>query len=129
MSEPKYFSSAYPGSMSQNENGGYVEREDSESLAGALLKNLYAVQREMEDWRTSAIDLEKQLAERDAALARCVEAIKALLIMNDCGPSPRKLDDALTWRQNDEKARSLAIAAISGLPDSAKATAKDTDAR
>ena len=73
--------------------------------------------------------LRQQLAERDAALARCVEAIKALLIMNDCGPSPRKLDDALTWRQNDEKARSLAIAAISGLPDSAQATAKDTDAR
>ena len=61
MNEPKYFDSAYPGSMSQREDGSYVEKEDSESLAHALLQNLYAAQQDAEDWKDRAIQLEKQL--------------------------------------------------------------------
>ena len=47
-----------------------------------------------------------QLAAEDLYIA-----CKALLSMKDTD-SPRKLDAALTWRENDEKARSLAIYAI-----------------
>lgn len=61
MNKAKYFDSAYPGSMSEREGGSYVEKLDSESLAHALLQNLYAAQREAEDWKESAIQLEKRL--------------------------------------------------------------------
>lgn len=39
------------------------------------------------------------------------EALKAMVVMMDYD-KPRKLDDALTWRSNDEKARAMADAAI-----------------
>lgn len=37
-----------------------------------------------------------------------VEALRALLVVMDSGPKPRKLDDALTWRECDERARAMA---------------------
>ena len=47
-----------------------------------------------------------------AAAQDLLEALEAMLVMMDAGPKPKKLDDALTWRQNDEKARGMAAAAI-----------------
>ena len=47
-----------------------------------------------------------------AAAPQLLEACKALLTVLDVGGQPRKLEEALTWRQNDEKARRLAIEAI-----------------
>ncbi len=47
-----------------------------------------------------------------AAAPELLAACKALLVVMDCGSKPRKLDEALTWRENDELARSIAIAAI-----------------
>jgi hypothetical protein len=41
-----------------------------------------------------------------------LEACKALLVMMDRGDQPRKFDEMLSWRQNDEKAQSMARAAI-----------------
>lgn len=41
-----------------------------------------------------------------------VEALEAMLTVADRGDSPRKLDEALTWRQNDERAFTLARAAL-----------------
>ena len=41
-----------------------------------------------------------------------VAALKAMLVMTDRGDMPRKFDEALTWRENDEKARAMAEAAI-----------------
>jgi hypothetical protein len=61
VNKAKYFDSAYPGSMSEREDGSYVEKSDSETLADALLKNLYAAQREAEDWKDAAIHLEKRI--------------------------------------------------------------------
>lgn len=49
--------------------------------------------------------------ERDEALA----ALRAMLTVMDSGSKPRKLDEALTWRENDEKARAMAVAALSNL--------------
>lgn len=40
------------------------------------------------------------------------EALDAMVIMADAGPKPRKLDEGMTWRANDEKARSMADAAL-----------------
>jgi len=49
----------------------------------------------------------------DAGLVgELVEAIKALRTMRDAGPKPQKLDEALTWRANDELAESMAINAL-----------------
>lgn len=47
-----------------------------------------------------------------AAAPALYEALKAMLVMMDRGGQPRKLDEALTWRQNDEKARAMATAAL-----------------
>jgi hypothetical protein len=53
---------------------------------------------------------------RDLAEAR--KALRGMLTMMDRGPCPIKLDDALTWRQNDELARKAARAALSaGSPE------------
>ena len=60
------------------------------------------------------------LAHLDAA-ADLLEALKAMRTMMDRGPQPRKFDEALTWRQNDERAREMADAAI------ARAEATDTE--
>lgn len=52
-----------------------------------------------------------------AAAPQLLEACKALLTVMDSGGQPRKLDEALTWRQNDEKARRLAIEAIAAAEE------------
>ncbi len=43
------------------------------------------------------------------------EALKALLVMMDRGDKPRKLDETLTWVQNDLKARAMASGALTRL--------------
>lgn len=48
-----------------------------------------------------AVDVEKEL----------YEALKAVLVMWN-SKQPRKLDEMLTWRANDEKAQAMADAAI-----------------
>ncbi len=48
----------------------------------------------------------------EADLTRLVEACRGLLTMMNRGPQPRKLDEALTWRENDELARINAKAAL-----------------
>lgn len=58
-------------------------------------------------WRKMAI-IERQ---RD----RLAEALRAMLVVMDRGPKPDKLDAALSWRQCDEKARSMADAALAEL--------------
>jgi hypothetical protein len=47
-----------------------------------------------------------------AAAPELLAALKAMICVMDRGPSPKKLDDALSWRECDEKARSMAEAAI-----------------
>ena len=67
----------------------------------------------------SAIDA--HTAELREQVAVLVAACNGLLVMMDCGSEPRKLDEALTWRQNDEQARADALAAIArAATDAAK---------
>ena len=47
-----------------------------------------------------------------AAAPDLLEACKALLVMMNRGASPRKFNEALSWRENDLKARGMALAAI-----------------
>ena len=47
-----------------------------------------------------------------AAAADLLKACKALLAMMNRGANPRKFDEALSWRENDLKARGMALAAI-----------------
>ena len=49
------------------------------------------------------------------AVARLIEACRGLLTMMDRGPQPSKLDEALTWRENDELARRNALAALKAV--------------
>lgn len=67
---PKLFSSAYPGSMHQREDGDYVERNDDASLAAALLANIRAARNMIED-------LEAVEAERDRLKAINAELLAA----------------------------------------------------
>ncbi len=47
-----------------------------------------------------------------AELQDAVDALRAMKTMQDRGPCPKKFDEALSWRENDELARQLADAAI-----------------
>ena len=44
--------------------------------------------------------------------AKMREALHAMLIMSDRGPQPSKFDEALSWRENDIRARELAHQAL-----------------
>lgn len=72
----KRFDSAYPGSMFEKPEGGYVEFNDVHSLAGALVKNYDDMRRSVDDWTDTAIQNEKraQIAEqqRDELLAALI---------------------------------------------------------
>ena len=74
------FDSAYPGSMSEREDGGYVQRDDPRSLAGALLELVRSGDRAarnlLDDLDQAAAELAKANAQRDSlliALIGCVE--------------------------------------------------------
>ncbi len=47
-----------------------------------------------------------------AAAPKLLEALEAMKVIAGRGPRPRKLDDAMIWKENDELAWSLARAAI-----------------
>ena len=65
--------------------------------------------------------IDAHTAELRSHVAVLVAACNGLLVMMDCGSEPRKLDEALTWRQNDEQARADALAAIArAATDAAK---------
>ena len=77
----------------------YEEWGRVEFPARTVRKELYA------DWtadRAAAVDLVRELR----------GAVEALLIMMDRGPKQRKLDDALSWKENDEKARAVGRVAL-----------------
>ena len=57
-------------------------------------------------------DRDARIAELEKALSVCERAIKALLVMMDRGDRPSKLDEALTWTQNDNLAKSLGRNAV-----------------
>lgn len=57
----KSYDSAYPGSMSEREDGGYIQRDDAGSLAGALLALVESGDRAAEDLQGAVESLEDQL--------------------------------------------------------------------
>jgi len=63
------YDSAYPGSMSQREDGSFIRREDAESLASALLALVKSGDREAEDLKDALIQYKKD-AERYMFLRR-----------------------------------------------------------
>lgn len=52
---------------------------------------------------------------RSDLVSDAVKALEAAKIVIGMGDKPRKLDDALTWRQCDEKAKAMIDAAISRI--------------
>jgi hypothetical protein len=67
---------------------------------------------------TKADHIAAVVAEKDAEIARLLSinakllaALRAVLVMWNV-KEPRKLDEALTWRQNDERALAMAENAI-----------------
>lgn len=59
---------------------------------------------------------------RDIA-ERLADALRAVMVMA-YSTEPRKLEEALTWRQNDEKAQAMAVAALAEY-DAAAPPAKE----
>jgi hypothetical protein len=53
-----------------------------------------------------------QLNDLTARADKLAEALDAMIIMSDAGPCPKKFDEALSWRENDIKARRLADDAL-----------------
>lgn len=65
----------------------------------------------------ASIDTEKErIRELEELGGQLVEALEAVFTMGHADP-PRKLDDALTWRANDDKAHALYVAAIAKAKD------------
>jgi hypothetical protein len=60
----------------------------------------------------SMIVLLAELDDERAMSKALAEALEGLLVMADRGPMPRKLEDALTWTENDELARKRVYAAL-----------------
>ena len=60
---------------------------------------------------------EARLAEDAKVRAGLVEALEAVICMSDAGPTPRKFDEALSWRATDLKARSMADAALAAAKE------------
>ena len=62
------------------------------------------------------LPLARQLERENRALLdesyMLIAALKAMRTVMDKGPQPRKLDEALTWRECDIKARAMCDAAI-----------------
>ena len=54
----------------------------------------------------------KELNDAEDQIDELVRALRAMVCMSDRGPQPKKLDAALTWRENDDKARAMADAAL-----------------
>jgi DNA repair exonuclease SbcCD ATPase subunit len=80
-------------------------RTENERLTARAKQLEEDLEQHSENWRVKAGHLEQ---ERD----RLREALKAMIIVMDRGPCPRKLEEALSWRECDEKARALADAAL-----------------
>ena len=59
-----------------------------------------------------ALDRRREIDYLQADNARLREALEALLVMHMSGEKPQKLNDALTWRQNDELAIDMAQSAL-----------------
>ena len=68
-------------------------------------------------WANQCMAKEEELAQQTELLRRAGEVVKGLLIMGDT-VKPRKLDEALTWRENDYRIKTQAQAL---LPDIEKA--------
>lgn len=62
--------------------------------------------------KEAVAERDARIAELEKALSVCERAIKALLVMMDRGDRPSKLDEALTWTQNDNLAKSLGRNAV-----------------
>ena len=60
---------------------------------------------------------ETSLAALKAENERLREALVAMRTVMDTGPRPRKLDEALSWRECDERARALCDAALETTND------------
>ena len=69
MNKLKLYSSVYPGSMTLREDGSYVDCEDNPGLTLALLRNIENLNKQVEDWRDSAIASEKLVIELQQKLA------------------------------------------------------------
>jgi len=72
------YDSAYPGSMCERENGRYIDRDDQNSLAAALVELIASRDREIEDLRY-VLAIEKQDAARYLKLRNRMENTSEIL--------------------------------------------------
>lgn len=79
----KRFYSAYPGSMFEKPEGGYVEFNDVDSLASALVKNYDDMRRSVDDWTDTAIQNEKRAQIAEQQRDELLEGAKLLIEQYD----------------------------------------------
>ena len=72
----KAFDSAYPGSMFERKDGGYVERDDHNSLAAALIYQIDSRNRDIEDLRTTLENYDRLTRPDWVADAELLTALK-----------------------------------------------------
>lgn len=75
------FDSAYPGSMFERVDGGYVERDDHKSLAAALVAQIDSRNREIEDLREAiATDPRNRPVSVSARERALIAALRSLVL-------------------------------------------------
>lgn len=91
-----------------------AERMDADGRPGRYVRDTLAIlrgERQEVLIHPAAASSPAPAVQPTEAVAELVEALRDVMVMWD-SPQPRKLDDALTWRQNDERARTKARALI-----------------
>ncbi len=81
-----------------------MSNQEYDRIMRAMLDNV--------DGSTISDDLKDGVANLASAAPDLLAACKAMLVVTDKGEKPRKLDEALTWRQNDELAYGMTKTAI-----------------
>lgn len=64
------YESSYPGSMSEREDGGFIRRDDAESLAGSLLALIKSGDRAAEDLQGERDELLRMNARQAATITK-----------------------------------------------------------
>ena len=90
-------------------------KSDAERIA-ELESTLISVTAAAHEMDTEMTALEKKLASSQLSAKAMREALEAVLVMWHAKP-PRKLDEHLCWRDNDEKAQRMADEALSHPTD------------
>ena len=99
----KAYESAYPGSMFERTDGGYVQRDDADSLAGSLLALIKSADRAAEDLQGALTEAENDRWKfRQALLDLLTSDVGQQTLAKLMGGQGTDTDDGRAWMRAAE---------------------------